>query len=77
MRIQKYPYTCGRGLSTNQKPMIHWNPDITILDIKIFPVITMKIQYTCTGKFYSKMYGTKPRYIDLQYNDIPDIIMRI
>ena len=33
------------------------------------PGVTMNI----LGKSYSKMYGTELRYIDLRYNDIPDI----
>ena len=34
-----------------------------------------KINMLCSGKSYSKMYGTEPRYNDLQYNDIPDITL--
>ena len=40
--------------------IIQWNSDITILDV------TMNI--LCTGKSYTKMYGTEPRYYDLRYN---------
>ena len=40
--------------------IIQWNSDITILDV------TMNI--LCTGKSYTKMYGTEPRYNDLRCN---------
>ena len=50
--------------SCDREMLLQWKPDITILDITISPV-----------KRYSKMYGTEPRYNDLQYNDIPDITL--
>ena len=50
--------------SCDREMLLQWKPDTTILDITISPV-----------KRYSKMYGTDPRYNDLQYNDIPDITL--
>ena len=59
--------------SCDREMLLQWNPDTTILDITISP--GKKINMLCPGKSYSKMYGTEPRYNDLQYNDIPDITL--
>ena len=56
-------------VSTTVEP---WYNDLRYNDI---PDIAMKI--LCSGKCYSKMYGTEPRYNDLRYNNNPDETMNL